>query len=242
MAGLREVLDFISELEGLDFLDTEIPILEVRLADLLDFGSDFLEFVEDFENNFAGTLQQVEGYIEDALGLEDSMVELSLDRTGADMALRLDFVFEALASEDLAIQLDLWEVLEDALEQGFGIDLDFLSAFTDLIDLDAQATLDLEARAALNLSLGIELSTDPSVFLFDDGTSVEITAKALGTDIEFDAVLGPLGLYVRDGAAGINRFGNDPDPDTRDEAAGLIVSFDLFICRTVPASATWISL
>ncbi|NIQ98327.1 MAG: hypothetical protein GWN87_32455, partial [Desulfuromonadales bacterium] len=55
VAGLREVLDFISELEGLDFLDTEIPILEVRLGDLLEFGSDFLEFIEDFENNFAGT-------------------------------------------------------------------------------------------------------------------------------------------------------------------------------------------
>jgi Ca2+-binding RTX toxin-like protein len=222
VAGLREVLDFITELEGLDFLDTEIPILEVRLGDLLEFGSDFLEFIEDFENNFAGTLQQVEGYIEDLLGLEDSMVELSLERTGDELALRLDLVFEALAQENLAVKLDLFELLENVT----GLDLGFLSSFEDLIDIGGSAALDLEARAALNLSLGIELSTEPSVFLFDDGTSVEITAKALGTDIEFDAVLGPIGVYVRDGVAGINRYGNDPDPDRRDEAAGLIVSFN----------------
>ncbi|NIQ98328.1 MAG: hypothetical protein GWN87_32460, partial [Desulfuromonadales bacterium] len=92
----------------------------------------------------------------------------------------------------LAVKLDLFELLENVT----GLDLGFLSSFEDLIDIGGSAALDLEARAALNLSLGIELSTEPTVFLFDDGTSVEITAKALGTDIEFDAVLGPLGIYV----------------------------------------------
>ena len=133
----------------------------------------------------------------------------------------------------------MWEVLEDAT----GIDLGALSAFTDLIDLDAEATLAFEATAALNLSLGIELTTDPTVFLYDydegdpdgKGTSVELTAKALGTDINFDAVLGPLGIYVRNGAAGINKYGNDTDPVDpenpnspikRDVPAGLVVSFN----------------
>ena len=243
ISGLREALDFITRIEGLDFLDTEIPILEVKLRDLLDFGSDFLDFVDNFEENFAGTLDQVEAEIEDLLGIGDDMVDLSLDRSEENLALRIDLVFEAKAEEELAVKLDLMKVLQDAVEQAFDIDLDFLSAFTDLVDLDAEATLSFEATAALNLSLGIELTTDPTFFLYDydeadpngKGTSVELTAMALGTDINFDAVLGPLGIYVRDGTAGINKYGNDTDPVDpdnpespikRDIPAGLVVSFN----------------
>jgi len=227
-AGLREVLSFITEIEGLDFLDTELPLLEVRVKDLLGFGEEFLAFVEDFENGFEGTLQDVGSYIEKVPGLSNP--SLSLEETEEQLALRIDFVFEAVAQESLAVKLDLFELLEGAT----GLNLDFLNSFEDLIDVGGSAALDFEAKAALNLSLGIGLGTEPTVFLYDNGTGVEITAKAVGTDIDFDAVLGPLGIFVRNGAAGINRYGNDlerEDPDDpespikRDVPAGLIVSF-----------------
>lgn len=91
----------------------------------------------------------------------------------------------------------------------------------NLIDVGGSSTIAFSAGAAATLSLGLDVATggvQPFLYQFDpltgQGTHVALTAGALADEIEFDASLGPIGVAIAGGSAGINRSGvaSDTDP------------------------------
>ena len=72
--GLRFVVDFLDGIEGLDFLDFELPIIDLSLSDMLAFALDFGDFVVELEASGASSLQIVEEVLEDLLGFDDFAV------------------------------------------------------------------------------------------------------------------------------------------------------------------------
>lgn len=198
IAGLRGALGFVAGLEDRPELDFDIPLINVNLQEVVGFADNFDAFLTELEAVADGNLQGLEALIEDALGLgggDSPLVELSLDTSVADAtALRLDLVFEHGVAEHFALDIGLPDL---------GI-----PAISSIIDLNGEAMLELEAGASFALALGIDLSDPlaPVGFLYDD-TGVEFTAKALANDVNFDASVGPIGVFIRDGQAGINRSG-----------------------------------
>ena len=215
IAGLREALAFAIDLEALDEIDITLPVLDVNLADIIAFSPAFDSFLGELELVAGGNLQGLEETIEDLLGIDDTAadpfrdpsdpdednrdspkVTLSLDTSNfLHPAVRLDLLFEEKVTEELPVSIDLADQLN-------------IPGVSDIIDVSGGGLLTLEAGAGLDLSLGLDLSDplSPDPFLYDE-TTFSVFAKALGTDITFDAAVGPLGLFVRDGEAGINRDG-----------------------------------
>lgn len=86
------------------------------------------------------------------------------------------------------------------------------SGITDIVQIDASGTLDVTASADLLIEFGIDVS-NPCLwvpFLYDT-TQLTLSAAVRGTDIEFTAAVGPLGIFAKDGSVTIDR---DGDPDT----------------------------
>ncbi|MEZ5303796.1 MAG: LEPR-XLL domain-containing protein [Verrucomicrobiales bacterium] len=102
----------------------------------------------------------------------------------------------------------------------------FLDAATNFISVEASGVLTVNASANLTLDFGIDLSdsSDIKPFLYDS-TGVELFARVLGTDLNFEASLGSLvGIWVRDGHVAID---GDGDPDTKPEDGDDGVRFRL---------------
>ncbi|MAE67893.1 MAG: hypothetical protein CMJ18_26865, partial [Phycisphaeraceae bacterium] len=189
VSGLGKAVDFVDETLSLPGIDVTLPLVDARLVDLLAIVSP-LRTVLDGLADTGATLQQIEDTLErlldpsDTPEVDDPAVTVSLADSDT---LRLDLVFDASAS----------------LQQPLSIDLSALGigSIGDLVGLGAGGRLDLQAGATLALSAGVDLTdlANPRPFLFDD-TALTVTALALADAIEFDLALGPLGLFVRDGA------------------------------------------
>ena len=131
--------------------------------------------------------------------------------------------------------------LQQTLDATYPLSVDLVNlgigGVGDLLDVCGSSTVMLTAGATAILSLGLEISSDESVdvkpFLYTDasGTQLRLTAGANATDIDFEASLGPLGVEIVDGVAGINASGTVGDSDPAaytitlsDEATGDISS------------------
>ena len=93
-----------------------------------------------------------------------------------------------------------------------------LGGFTSFIDVEGSGILSISAEAVLRIDFGLDL-TNPCnklrAFLYDS-TGIELRARATATDLDFEAALGPLGVFVEDGTAALD---GDGDPDTADDVA-----------------------
>ena len=218
VASIRDRVDgsgdsfALPELESL-FLD-HFDVM-ASLPDI-DIGAEFLGGLADrlarrvAESQFssAGSLQQLESVLESALGLAPDSLMLALDTsTPGSLAVRVDLKLEQAAARELPLQLDL---------SGLGV-----AGIGNLIDVGGSSTIALSAGAAATLSLGLDVSAagvQPFLYQFDPvthrGTHVALTAGAIAGEIEFDASLGPIGVAIAGGSAGINRSGvaGDTDP------------------------------
>ncbi|MEX2187238.1 MAG: LamG-like jellyroll fold domain-containing protein [Pirellulales bacterium] len=213
--AVQGVVTYVADIEGLSSVDFELPLLGVNLADFVAFAPRLNAFLDELREVASGNLQGVEEVVEDLLEFaddpntqpprdpanpsdddrDDPAVTLRFDTSvpGAP-AVRLELAFTKSAAKDIPLSFDL---------STLGI-----AAVGDLVDVRGDAKLAFEAGATLTLSAGVDLSDPlaPRPFI-DDSTGVQFFAKALGNDINFDASVGPLGLFVRSGQAGINDTG-----------------------------------
>lgn len=135
-------------------------------------------------------------------------------------ALTLTLNYELGFANTLPLQLGLADLV--ALIDPTSSAASLLSGVTDFLQVEGSATLTVAAGAALTLKLGLDISNpcQPRVFL-DDSTGITFTAEILGTELEFTAALGLLGVFVNDGTVTLDADGN---PDT-DGAAEFRVGF-----------------
>ncbi|HSC96389.1 MAG TPA: LEPR-XLL domain-containing protein, partial [Burkholderiales bacterium] len=114
----------------------------------------------------------------------------------ANPILEIDFGFGVGANVSRPFDLDL----ADAIGQ-LGLP-DFL---TNLVSLDARGSLAVEADVDLNLAFGLDLTgNDKAMFIRTADTGINAQAEATADGLEFGAKIGPFGLFVVDGEAGLN--------------------------------------
>jgi Ca2+-binding RTX toxin-like protein len=210
----RSTVNFLQELSSdstsgpLVLLNEELPLIDRSVNDLLNYADQFAAFVQELESDPAQSVQAVEVLLEEALGLtpDSPLVDLSIDGD----ALRIDLDFVSGLSESFGLEMKLAELAQLA-----GVSLP--SEITDLIGVSSAAELDVEVEAILNLALGIDLSTptSPRAFLYDGdvnagGTGLALNFQAVGSNLDFTAQFGPIGIGVEDGTAFIGDSDDSP--------------------------------
>ena len=311
IAGLQKAVEFLQSLDGSDGnpakvpeLNANLPLINRSVSDLLDPAKDFLEFVDGIAANPAGSVQQLNVILADALGFAAPVASVDVTTAAAVQTVSLDNVSagtftlqlgEAL-TDDILLESDSSGALDTgALETtvaaelgaitggtvtvvvdevpssdvlssnltltitfdsdqdplvvdgsrlialdilslnlgdpanpildidfGFGVgvnlsrpfDLDLADAIaqlglpdflTNLVGVDASGTLAVDAGIDLNLAFGFDLTgNDRAMYIRTADTGITARAEAVGTGIDFSAKLGPFGLFVVDGEAGVN--------------------------------------
>jgi len=199
LAVLQMVVGMLQNLDGssdgsplADVFDFKIPVIDRSIGDLVDLSGDFLDFVQNLVADPSGSLQALELQLRSLLGLPPIVVPsdsiLSFDTT--DKILGFDFGFSSSANLVRPFNLDL-------ADANLGI-------FSQLVGLSASGNLGVQAAIDLNLKLGLDLAgSDKSFFIDVNETSLTASASAFGNNLEFEASLGPVGVFVVGGSASI---------------------------------------
>ncbi len=168
----------------------------------------------------------------DAAGLAGSVVAgvvgdaLSLLTTGAaaasslvvqiasgDPAAALGFADGQAAEAAIKLSLNL----QDSVNTTLPVDLNLtplkIAGATNLFDAHDSAPVKVQADADLSLAVGFDLNAggSPVPFLYDS-SSLKFDAKVSGTDLNFSAAVGPLGLFIEGGSVELNDGTSDQGP------------------------------
>jgi Ca2+-binding RTX toxin-like protein len=219
---LQQIVDFLSGFSELDFLSQPIPLIDITLNDALGFVDDFIQAVEDISNNPVATIQGLLDVVNE--GLQQFPIgTATLDYvTNSPGVLTFNLSFERAFADFLPIDLSLQDLVKNT---DFAI---FLPE--DLINLSGQANLAADFGILINLAFGIEVAAladevndnplDPGYF--DDildtiflktgapssgGTGIKLSAYAEASNVNFTGAIGPLGVFVSNGAAVLNADG-----------------------------------
>src|SRR5262249_20771010 len=147
----------------------------------------------------AASLDEAEGELEKALGLDPSALDLKLDldsSTNAVKGLLINFTQSKTRSASFPLNVDLKSLA--SLASGDLAKL--LQGVTDLVDVSAGADIGVALASTIQLGVGIDLTdpSNPTTFL-TEGSGVKIEGRLFGQGLNVRASLGPLGLSIADG-------------------------------------------
>jgi hypothetical protein len=197
-------------------LGTKLPLINRSISGLLDTASALGQKLDAIEANPAGSLQELEKIIRNAQGVPAGFPPiLSLDTsTPTDPIIDINFTFGAGTDLSRPFELSL-------------ADAGLPSFLTDPVSAGASGNLAVSAHSTFHLALGLDLTgSNKGYFLRTGvgGTSLDATASASGNNLEFNAKLGPFGLFVVNGCASLNGHVNlhllDPHGNGRLVLAG----------------------
>ena len=168
--------------------DFKLPVIDRSVSDLVDLSGDFLDFVEELIANPAGSLQKLETRLRTLLGLP---APDELDPSTLHPAVRYH-------REDPLLQLRVLVVHPDhaPVQPRPGRRRSRRSS-VELVGLSASGNLGVQAGIDLDLRLGLDLvGADKAFFIDVDETSLHASASAFGNNLEFEASIGPVGIFV----------------------------------------------
>ena len=85
LASLDTLVGFLEELETFQIMGYELPLINRSMSDIVGYAGKFESALANFKANPAATLQQVESFLESALGGGDDLFTLSyFDAPGSD--------------------------------------------------------------------------------------------------------------------------------------------------------------
>ncbi|MBF0460788.1 MAG: hypothetical protein HQL87_05270, partial [Magnetococcales bacterium] len=239
--GISAGLTFLdTSLEGQSFYTQTLPVVNKSIKDLMNVTDTLLGDLEQAAGNPNVFFQNMEGIIEQALGIHDNN---TLPPEQQQFALILN-------GNELDIHLNLTETYSNQ----FNVALDFnallamagqndpnnaasaaLAALGNAVNVSGTGKVDLELLANLTLDMGIVLPTtigtigDANLFLYDykpatgttpaSGTHIELGARLAGTNLELRFGAGSLAVGVTNGYIVLDADGK---PDTTDPAALLL--------------------
>ncbi len=219
IAMLGALSKFLGQFESFGFLQKDLPIINKSVNDLLGIAQDFAKALEAFQKNPAGTLQLLEGKINESLGIASStlgdiysdlslgiapqdVIDLSYD--SAKGILKLDLVWGTRFSQGLDVALPGLS-FGDALSQ-FGLG--------SVLDLSGSANLLAEGSVLARLTLGVDVAKfkvsnldkdftisdivktlGDKLFVFDT-TGLDANLRVGGDDVAFRVGVGPFALTI----------------------------------------------
>ncbi|MGP6087157.1 LEPR-XLL domain-containing protein [Antarctobacter jejuensis] len=219
--ALVMLADALAEIEGFEFLDVKLPVIDKSLHDLFSLADDLRDFVEGLRANPAGSLQFVEDALNDAIGLSADTLEEAYDLAygtgGGDDAPDQAFTIGYETSngqEMLTFSLNIGAAFSEAINVGLS-DLpfadDLFDALGDIgpINFSGSAGLAANGGIFLNIGLGIDLgelatavtdnddtTTIADTFYLLEETGLAASIGASGSNLAFNAGLGPLALAI----------------------------------------------
>ncbi|MDT8419498.1 MAG: calcium-binding protein, partial [Desulfuromonadales bacterium] len=187
--GLELVFGFLNGLEGFDFLDFKLPVLDLSFNDLFASLDDFRLFIDGLGDG--GSLQWLNLKIRDLLGLD-----LDSDLFNISFG---DFGLTDGDSNPLGmLRFDLQ--LGSGFEEFYRTSLDLGALLPGLDDLvGGAANLRASGDVDLTLSFGIDLDNPGDVYIFPDKTGVRGSLSASADDLTFVAGVGPIDLSIKEG-------------------------------------------
>lgn len=188
--GVAKVLALVQGIERLPAIDFSLPVMNVKLNDAVNFAARLASFDSALRLAAVANLQALEAKIEDLSGVSDDAV--GLNWLADEKLLRLDLRFAHQAAPAT-------QRLQIAVSDALG----------ELVDAGGQAELALTAGADFQLALGFKAGSSPQVFLYDDSTKLSLLVHAAASAMNFDAALGPLGIFIRDGHLSLARSKED---------------------------------
>ena len=103
-----------------------------------------------------------------------------------------------------------------------------LGGISSVVQLEGSANINVTASADLLFEIGIDVSNPCAwvPFLYDT-THLSLNAAVRGTDINFTAAIGPLGVFVKNGTITVDRDGDPTTTGTGEDATFGITLKDL---------------
>lgn len=193
--GLKQAVNILANYNQFDFLNYHLPILNMSVVELFDYADKLRIALDELQENPAAALQLVETTIEETLGLPPGLVTLSVDGTNL-AAIKLSIVLQKDFSATLGLNLDLNDLaplFDGALASGW-------ETLSGMIDAAAEGNIKVDAYARATIDLGIDLTgTTAKPFLYDS-SGVEVGFRFAGTNLNFNANIGIVGLSVSGGS------------------------------------------
>ena len=156
LVAIANMLEIVSETlsEKLPFLDENIPILNFSVLDAISFSADFLQAVNELQDDPQSGLDVLQSYLEGVFG--DDTVTIEWD--GEEQTILFDLTFSFLDdyTKSVGFNFDLDSILGDALDDYLG---EYLTDFvTSLVDVNGDASLVFDPLLTFNFAFGIDLS------------------------------------------------------------------------------------
>ncbi|MDX9912003.1 MAG: CARDB domain-containing protein, partial [Phycisphaerales bacterium] len=198
VAAVREAITFLRTRIAASVLDADLPIVGKSIAELANIDARLESLLNSLEAAAADTLQDLEGLLDDAIGVGrpfsgDASVRFETAAKKLEIDLSLDFS----QTETASLLLDLGE-LAGLVPGG----VPGLAGLGELVSAGTGGTFSVTATGELRLTVGIDLApaTRGQVYVRDTGYALG-TAMLSASELSFEAALGPLGMFVRDGTA-----------------------------------------
>jgi Ca2+-binding RTX toxin-like protein len=205
IAVLRAVSGVLNSFADYDFLEQDIPLLGVSVDELLTIADKFAKAIDELDKSPSASLQSLAQKLREAFGLPKfdnvaardaffaslgipdpgELISFVLDKTNAaDPLLRMDLRLPVGFSRALPVDLSLGDILPGGLGP---------------VSLKGGANLAASGYLDARLSFAIELDNPTNILIYDDVTGIHGGLKASADRLAFNASVGPLGVFVRDG-------------------------------------------
>ncbi len=196
LQALQAIVGFIRSLDGSGgssaiaaILDTKLPLVDRSISELIDLATALSTKLDEIAANPAGSLQALETLIRSRFGIGSAVPPVLSWNTTTNA---IDINFSFLRSVNVSRPFNL------SLAGAGGLP----SFLTDLVGVSATGNVNVNASLELVLALGLDITNKQFfVNVGPTGTRLVANASVSGTDLDFEARLGPFGLFVRDGSA-----------------------------------------
>ena len=202
-------------------LKQNIPGLEQNVADLIDIDQLLAATGKALKGQALQQLSLLEEQLESAVetavklpktpGVDGPVVELSLDESqGTALKVSIQLPFDLAKNSAIDANKS-----KPGLQVPFGLNLlnGGNGGATSVNDTNGDSLIDVTANADFVIALGIDLSnpSTPQPFLYggdsNQATKAQVRVKAHAANMQFNASVGPLGLFVQNGSFDLNADG-----------------------------------
>jgi hypothetical protein len=201
LTGFDQLSTYLTQIEGFSFLGQKLPLINRSVTELVSFVNRFAAAKGGLSSGAPSTIQQVEALLEEAFGIPANALSLQFTDTDVRFNLNLGATIP-VSLQNLAMDLDLAK---------FGPGVANLNGVGNLIDVSGSAKLTVDASANLNLQFGFDVSNPnaPQTYIAD-GSSLSLTAKIAGSNLNFKTAAGPLGLFIKNGSVSLDNGSGGP--------------------------------
>ncbi len=192
VAALRGLVTALRTMGSLPLVGGPLPLIGLELDDTLRFADSLSSLVDGIANAPPiASLQLLEQALEQGLGIAPGLLSVSVP-SAQDLRISLQYA-PAAVSRDVALNLGLGSA---------GI-----PGVTNLAS--GAAVLAFDASASLDAVLGVDLSNpqSPRPYLLDSSALSLLAYARNASPLDFQAAVGPLGVFVKGGSARLSQPG-----------------------------------